>query len=132
MIYLGFNNKKEIIDNYIQENEISNIYFLSDEKINLNHINVEYVSYKDIIEYKYYYRIIENTTNKTLIILNEIHKNSNRYNLFYNCIRTFLNSTNHKLIFNFLPIIYNREDFCSLIDFETKSKLNKYKWKKFR
>jgi hypothetical protein len=126
MIYLGYREKEkiDIINEYIKKNEIKDIYFITNDKFKLDIFfgNIKYVTYKDIIQYAYYYRIIENTTKNTLIILNEIHKDTNRYNLTYNCIRTFLNGTGNVLIFNYLPIIYDKEDFCSLIDFETQTR----------
>jgi hypothetical protein len=133
MIYLGYNDeeKKNVINNYIKDNKINNIYFITNEDLNINidYDNIKYVVYKNIMKYAYYYRIIENTTRKTLIIINEILKDRNRYNLTYNCIRVFLNNTNHILIFNYFPIIYNREDFCSLIDFDTQTRFKYYKLK---
>jgi hypothetical protein len=123
MIYLGYDNieKKRIINNLIIENNFDRIYFISHEKFILDIDNIEIVTYKDIIEYAYYYRIIENTTQKTLIIINELLRDRNRNNLTYNCIRTFLNNTNNVIVFNYFPIIDNREDFCSLFDFATQS-----------
>jgi hypothetical protein len=130
MIYLGYNNneKEDIINNHIKNNDFDRVYFISHEKFLLNIKDVEIVTYKDIIEYAYYYRIIENTTKKTLIVLNELLRDKNRNNLTYNCIRTFLNNTQNVMVFNFLPIIENREDFCSLYDFATQSN---YKYSKF-
>ena len=134
MIYLGYDNKEklDIIDNYIKNNKIDNIYFITNDSLNIDiscFDNIKNVTYKNIIKYAYYYRIIENTTRKTLIIINEILKDSNRYNLTYNCIRVFLNNTNHILIFNYFPIIYSREDFCSLIDFDTRTRFKYFKLK---
>lgn len=130
MIYLGFNNeeKTEIINNQINNNDYDRIYFITHEKFNLDIDNVEVVTYKDIIKYAYYYRIIENTTQKTLIILNELLRDKNRNNLTFNCVRTFLNNTNNILVFNYLPIIETRNDFCSLFDFSTQ---NRFKYSKF-
>lgn len=134
MIYLGYDNEEKlnIIDNYMKNNDIENIYFITNDNLNIDTScfkNIKNVIYKNIIRYAYYYRIIENTTKKTLIIINEILKDTNRYNLTYNCIRVFLNNTNHILIFNYLPIIYSREDFCSLIDFDTRTRFKYFKLK---
>lgn len=130
MICLGCleNQKHDLITSYLNENDIDKIYLITNNEFEFSYDNLEIVKYKDIIEYAYYYRLIEDTTRKTLFILNDIHKSINRNNLSYNCIRTFLNNTKHKIIFNFFPIIYERNDFCSLIDFETQTK---FKYLKF-
>lgn len=130
MIYLGYSNseKTEIINRHINANSFDRVYFITHEKFILDIDKVEVVTYNDIIEYAYYYRIIENTTQRSLIIINELLRDRNRKNLTFNCIRTFLNNTNNILVFNFLPIIDNREDFCSLFDFATQ---NRFKYSKF-
>jgi hypothetical protein len=130
MIYLGLFNEEKVavINKLMAKNAYDRIYFITHKRFNLPITGVEVVTYEDIIEYAYYYRIIENTTQKTLIILNELLRDKNRNNLTFNCIRTFLNNTNNILIFNFLPIIESRDSFCALYDFETQ---NKYKYSKF-
>ena len=56
------------------------------------------------------------------IIINECLRKQNRYDLTYNCIRHFLNQTDHQIIFQYLPIIDKFEDFFILFDFDTKTK----------
>jgi hypothetical protein len=130
MIYLGRTKpeKIKIIKELLSNNSFDKVYMLTHDRFSFEIPGVEVVTYKDLIQYAYYYRIIENTTSRSLIILNEILRDTNRNNLTFNCIRTFQNNTDNILIFNYLPIIENAEDFCALFDFETKTK---YKYNDF-
>lgn len=128
MIYLGLSTeeKQKAIAEILANLDFDRVYFITHEAFNLDIEGVECVTYKDIIEYAYYYRIIENTTQRTAIILNEILRDRNRNNLTYNCIRTFLQSTPNVYVFNYLPIIDDRENFAALYDFCTKSRYKHY------
>lgn len=130
MIYLGYSEeeKKQVIESLRANEQFDRIYMLTTERFRFDVEGVEVVTYNDLIQYAYYYRIIENTTSRSLIILNEVLRDRNRNNLTYNCIRTFLNNTANVLVFNFLPIIDGKEDFCSLFDFASHSK---YKYSSF-
>ena len=52
----------------------------------------------------------------SLIVLNECLKKQNRYDLTYNCIRRYILQTNHRIIFNYYPIIREEKDFMILYD----------------
>lgn len=121
MIYLGFNNKQEIINNYIQQNNIQKIFILSPKKFYFNY-DKEFIEWNQIIMYKTFYRLLQEINKNTLIIINECLRKQNRYDLTYNCIRHFLNQTNHQIIFQYLPIIEKFEDFFILFDFDTKTR----------
>lgn len=51
-----------------------------------------------------------------MIVFNECLKNSNRYNLNYNCLRRYVLQTNNVLIFNYYPIVREEKDFMILYD----------------
>jgi len=124
MIYLGNINKEEIIHKYIKKNSIKKVFILSPDKfyfdIDLN--NVEFIEWKNIIMYKFFYRLLQEIDKNTLIVINECLRKQNRYDLTYNCIRHFLNQTNHQIIFQYIPIISNINDLFILFDFDTKTK----------
>lgn len=121
MIYLGFNNKQEIINNYIKKNNIQKVFILSPKKFYFDY-DKEFIEWNDIIRYKIFYRLLQEINKETLIIINECLRKQNRYDLTYNCMRHFLNQTNHQIIFQYLPIINNFDDFFILFDFDTRTK----------
>ena len=84
--------------------------------------NHEFVDYKDIIMYRYFYRLLQEIDNDTLVVVNECLQTKNRNDLTYNCIRNFLNQTDKQIVFNYLPIIETLDDFFILFDFDTRSK----------
>lgn len=123
MIYLGRrkNEKNDIIKKYCEKNKIDKIFILSNEKFYFDS-EYEFIEWKNIIQYTIYYRLLKEIKKDSLLILNECLRTKNRYDLTYNCIRHFLNQTEHQIIFQYLPIIDNREDFMILFDFDTRSK----------
>ena len=72
--------------------------------------------------YVTFYRLVQEIDSETLIVLSEALRNQNRYDLTYNCIRNFLNRTDHRLIFQYLPQIDTVDDFMILFDFDTHSR----------
>lgn len=131
MIFLGFNTDRKCsaINDYCAENSIEKVFILSPKKFyfDCDFYNHEVIEYADIIMYKYFYRLLQEINNTTLVVINECLRTQNRYDLTYNCIRNFLNQTPHKLIFQYLPIIDDMQDFMILFDFDTRSR-----WKRER
>jgi len=127
MIFLGYSSehKKQILDEYVAENAIEKVIVLGPAEHSFQNI-YENIDYADIIKYVYYYRLISFIDTKTLVVINECLQTKNRYDLTYNCIRNFLNQTNLQLVFNWFPIIENREDFCILYDFVSKSRHKRF------
>lgn len=121
MIYLGNQNKQEIINDYIKKNNIQKVFILSPKKFYFDY-DKAFIEWNDIIMYKTFYRLLQEIDRNTLIIINECLRKQNRYNLTYNCIRHFLNQTNHQIIFQYIPIIEKFEDFFIIFDFDTKTK----------
>ena len=121
MIYIGDHNKTAIIDAYRQDHGIRRVITLSPQKFALTINDVEMVEYAEIIQYKHFYRLLQEIDQSTLLVINECLRTQNRYDLTYNCIRHFLNQTSHQLIFQRLPIIDTIDDFMALFDWDTRS-----------
>lgn len=133
MIRIGLNNieKEKIIIEYIGNNNIKKCYIFYFEKFKYEYnldCEVEYIEYKDIEMYKYFYRLIEEIDNNSLLIFNECMRTQNRSELIYNCAHHYCNQTNHKIIFEYFPFIDDIQNFMILLDFIDKSK---YKNKSF-
>ncbi len=134
MIRIGLNlNQKqcEINDYLAKTPEIKKIkifYFKTPTEYVLPGYNVEYIEWSDIIMYKFFYRLLEEIDKNTLIIIDELMRTQNRNDLTYNCTHHYLNQTPHRIIFEYFPIIEDKEDFMILLNFENK---DKYKGKGF-
>lgn len=136
MICIGYNykEKKKIISNYIKKNGVARVYIFAPEDRMLDYqlavSDIEYITYKNLIEYEYFYRVLEFADKNTLIVLDECLRTKNRNDLTYNCIRHFLNQSGHQLIFQYLPMIDSLDDFMTLFDFDTKSQWKRQKFSK--
>lgn len=133
MIRIGLNNrdKQKEIDAYLQANEIKKIYCFYFKKFPVKFnvpIDIEYIEYSDIEMYKFFYRLLEEIDGSSLIVMDGCMRTVNRSELTYNCAHHYLNQTPHKIIFEFFPIIADKNDFMILLDFENKGK---YKGKSF-
>lgn len=133
MIYLGLNNQEKDtrIADYCATHGIEKVVVLSPAKFSLtcSLANHEQIEYADIIEYKFFYRLVQEINQKTLVVVNECLRTQNRYDLTYNCIRHFLNQTRHQLVFQYLPLIDSLDDFMILFDFDTRSQWKREKWR---
>lgn len=134
MIRIGLTKeqKEQEIIRYLNNKDISKIYCFFFKKFyteyNIENTNIEYIEYSDIEKYKYFYRLLEEITEDSLIIIDECMRASNRNKLTYNCAHHYLNQSPHRIIFEYFPIIENYEDFMILLNFENKGK---YKGKSF-
>lgn len=133
MIRIGLNkrDKQKVINEYLQANEIKKIkifYFKNRPEFKFNINEVEYIEWSDIIMYKFFYRLLEEIDKNTLVVIDELMRTQNRNDLTYNCTHHYLNQTPHRIIFEYFPIIEDKEDFMILLNFENK---NKYKGKSF-
>lgn len=84
--------------------------------------NTEYVEYSDIIMYKYFYRLLEEIDNDTLVVVDNCLRTRNRNDLTYNCLKHYLNQTQHRLILNDLPFIEDVSDTMILADLNAPGK----------
>ena len=125
MIRLGLDgeSKTKIVNEYIKKNGITNVFVLTDARVGKLQIeNAEVIHWPQIIKYKFFYRLLQEIGGSTLIVIDEILRTQDRNELTYNCIRHFLNQTNHQIIFNTFPLIDTIADFMILVDFDTRSK----------
>lgn len=128
MIRIGLNldGKQTSIDKYLEEHDIRKVFVLYFEKLRpdfkFKQVDCEYVEWKDIIMYKFFYRLLEEIDDECLIVVDELMRTQNRSELTYNCAHHYLNQTPHKIIFEYFPFIENKEDFMTLLDFENKGK----------
>lgn len=111
-IFIGECDKGKIISDYIKENSIDRVYTLGEDSG-----FGEHTKFSDVIEYEPYYRLLQEINKDSLVILNECLRKKHRGDLHYNCIRHYIQQTNHVLIFQYYPIIDKEEDFAILMDF---------------
>lgn len=134
MICLGYDTdeKKITIDQYCEAHDIDRVYLFSPERfsISCNHPSYEVIEWSDIIMYKFYYRLLQEIDENSLIVINECLRTQNRHELTYNCLRLYLQQSGHQIIFQYLPIIDTLEDFMVLFDFDTKSRWKREKFQR--
>lgn len=125
MIYVGFDQRQKIdaVKEYLEAHqEITNIvYFCPDKLVPLDlsgiGVAVECRTWSDAIMYRYFYPLLENITDKYLIIYDEMLRTKKRNDLTYNCCHHYSNQTPHNIVFSWLPMIDDPEDFMILVDF---------------
>lgn len=124
-------DKISVLNDYLSKNSIHKIYVFSPDKIMTDlKIDAEYISYKNIIEYEYFYRLLQEIDQHSLLVVDECMRTQNRNDLTYNCLRHYLNQAGHIIIFQYLPIISDINDFMILFDFDTKSQWKREKFDK--
>lgn len=133
MIRIGFNNiqKQSTISEYLKNNKIEKVYVFYFKKFKPNFevdCEIEYIEYAAIEMYKYFYRLIEEIDNNSLLIFDECMRTQNRNELIYNCAHHYCNQTQHKIVFEYFPIIDDVQNIMILFDFINKGK---YKGKSF-
>jgi hypothetical protein len=84
--------------------------------------NHETIEWAVIIQYKFFYRLLQEINQRTLAVVNERLSTQNRYDLTYSCIRHFLTQSSHQIVFQHLPLIDSIEDFMVLLDSEARSR----------
>lgn len=130
MIFIGYNDckKKREIERYKAMHGLSQVVVISADDFPLGLPGARQVTYSDSIRYAVFYPLLQVIGKNTLVVLNEVLRTQNRYDLHYSCIRKFLNQTDHQLIFQQLPLIDSREDFMILFDFDTRSRWKRRKF----
>lgn len=133
MIRIGLSHrqKQKEIKDYLDTHKIKKAYcfYYKDFKPSYKtDCEIEYIEYSDIEMYKYFYRLLEEIGEDSLIIIDGCLRTQNRSELIYNCAHHYLNQTPHHIIFEYFPIIDNKNDFMILMDFDNPSK---YKGRSF-
>ncbi|WJQ03213.1 hypothetical protein QT236_14415 [Geobacillus stearothermophilus] len=127
MIRIGFTHdqKQQMISEYLAAHNIRKIYCFYYKDFPYRYdvdTEIEYIEYADIEMYKYFYRLLEEIDENSLIIIDELMRTRNRAELIYNCSHHYLNQTPHRIVFEYFPIIEEEEDFMILLNFENKGK----------
>lgn len=132
MILLGLDSPGKVarVERYVREHGIARTFVLSPKRFALPPIQgAEAIEWAEIIQYKFFYRLLQEIDGRTLIVVNECLRTQDRNDLTYNCIRHFLNQTTHQLVFQHLPMIDTFDDFMVLFDFDTRSRWKREKWR---
>lgn len=131
-IGLGKLQKQKEIQKIVDNNEIKKVYVFYFKKFkyeySLKNTEVEYIEYSDIIMYKYFYRLLEEIDKTSLIVCDEIMRTQKRNDLTYNCMHHYINQCGVVAVFEYFPIIDDKENMMILFDFNTPQK---YKGKPF-
>ena len=137
MIRIGLNDseKSSVVERYIRDNGIEKVFVLSTDRFapgfaqervtkpeQLDGRCGVYLAWPDHIEYRYYYRILQQADKNTLFVVNECLRGQSRTTLNYNCIRTFLRQVRHQIVFQHFPMVESLNDMMTLVDFDTRSK----------
>lgn len=132
MIRLGLTAEQKDAEvlRYCRAHNIQKVFLISPQKFTFpcSFENTEVIEWDEVIQYTFYYRLLQEIHGQTLIIVNECLRTQNRYDLTYNCIRNYLNQTKHQLVFQHLPLIDALDDFMILFDFDTRSRWKREKW----
>ena len=130
MICLGLTGtqKKERVARYCAEHGIRKVFALGPQRFQLLLDAAEWIDWPNLIRYTYYYRLLQEIDGSTLVVVNECLRTPNRNDLTYNCIRNFLNQTEHQLVFQALPLRDTFEDVMILFDFDPRSRWKRSSW----
>lgn len=126
MIFIGLDETEKLteIEKYISGHDVDKVIIFSDEHFFLEDIPEDYrqIGYKETIMYRTFYPLLAEINDKTLLVMNEMMRDSNRSCLTYNCVAKFTNQTPHRLVFEYLPAIDSAEDFMILLDFNNSQR----------
>lgn len=129
MIRIGFetDQKQAVISEYLQDHsDITKVYVFFFKRfpvaLDVGDRPVEYIEYADIIMYKFFYRLLEEINDKSLIVYNECLRAQKRSDLTYNCAHHYSNQTPHNIVFEYFPFIDTPDDSMILVDFQAPGK----------
>lgn len=130
MIAIGYDitAKQQAIAEWRNARAITRTIVLSPKAFNFPLAHAEFIDWPEIIMYRTFYRLLQEIDQRTLVIVNECLRTQNRYELTYNCIRHFIQQAGHSIIFQWLPLIDDIEDFMILFDFDTRSQWKRSKF----
>lgn len=116
VIYLGENDQKMIIEDYVKSHNISRVFIVGDPVDLDPSIRVDHITYGQSIEYKYYYPWLKDISADCLVVWNKAMRTTKRSDLHYNCIRRYMQQADHRILFEYFPLKENEEDFMILWD----------------
>lgn len=114
--------KQQAIAAYRAAHAIQRVVVITPDRFPLVVPDADQVRYADVTMYVTFYRLLQEIDRHTLVVLNECLQTQNRHDLTYNCVRNFLNQTEHQLVFQYLPQIDAADDFMTLFDWDTRSR----------
>lgn len=123
MIYLGLTNaeKLRVVREYVAAHRVRRVVEIGHEPALLRAWD-ESLTWPDVIMYRYFYRLLQELDDGTLLVINEVLRSSDRSCLHYNCIRNYLTRTQHQLVFSWLPVVEQEDDLMVLVDLDTRSR----------
>jgi hypothetical protein len=85
-------------------------------------VPTEHIEWDDVIRYVFFYRLLQEVNQRTLLVFNEILRTPERSCLTYNCLRNYLTRTEQQLVFSRFPCLESPDDFMVLVDLDTRSR----------
>ena len=131
MFYIGDWDKQKIISHYIENNNVKKVVVVYYDRLETKYdttVETRYVEMHQTKVHDIHYDLLQYVNKYTLIVLDNLLISQQRYMNEYNCIANFINQTPHRLVFNYLPFIENKDDFMILLDFYNRVK---YKGERF-
>jgi len=134
MICLGLDDetKEARVRSYCSTHPIRKVLVISPSRYRRDMdvgADLEHIEWAEVIQYKYFYRLLREIDADTLVVINECLRTQDRNCLTYNCMRHYLAQTQHQVVFQHLPIIDFVDDWMILFDFATRSRWKRDKWR---
>ena len=132
MFYIGDWDKQKIISHYIANNNVKKVLIVYTKRLHQEYnidVDCRCIELHQVKQHKIHYDLLQYVNKYTLIVLDNLLVSQQRYMNEYNCIANLTNQTPHRLVFNYLPFIENKDDFMILLDFYNRVK---YKGEPFR
>lgn len=130
MFYIGDWDKQKIISYYIENNDVKKVLVIYSKQRNeyVTGIETRYIELHLAKAPETHYELLQYINRHTLIVMDDLLVSQQRYMNEYNCVANFVNQTPHRLVFNYLPFIEQKDDFMILLDFYNRVK---YKGERF-
>ena len=131
MFYIGDWDKQKIISYYVANNNVKKAVIIYSKNLDVKYetgVETRYIELHQVKKHELHYELLQYVNKYTLIVLDDLLVSQQRYMNEYNCIANFINQTPHRLVFNYLPFIENKDDFMILLDFYNRVK---YKGERF-
>ena len=131
VFYIGDWDKQRIISHYVANNNIKKVVIIYSKNLDIKYetcVETKYIELHQVKKHELHYELLQYVNKYTLVVMDELLVTQQRYMNEYNCIANFVNQTPHRLVFNYLPFIENKDDFMILLDFYNRVK---YKGERF-
>ena len=123
MIAIGaFDDKKEIIKEFALRKNLSKVLVVSRFPDEWKDSGYKVILFDDVIMYKVFYPLLAEVNNEYLLVVDECLKYQDKSHLTYNCLFHVLRLSGDVLIFQYNPIIQQKEDYNILNKLNSFSK----------